>query len=124
MNLFSFSPPTCHHHQPHFSYLRACTLTVCAADHDVTVSSSVFTPDDLTIELGDSVTWTNVSGFHNVSADDASFRSGDPANPPWTFQFTFNNPGDFGYFCEIHGSTSSGMRGNITVEESHFLRWL
>ncbi len=100
--------------------LSILTWPALAGDHDVTLTNTVFTPDDITVNLGDTVVWTNTEGFHNVSADDASFRSGDPANPPWVFEFTFNTPGDFGYFCEIHGSTSGGMRGNVTVVDPVF----
>ena len=37
-----------------------------AADETVAVSNNAFTPDAVTIRVGDTVTWTNTSGTHNV----------------------------------------------------------
>ena len=53
----------------------------------VTVSNFQFTPRELTVHPGDTVTWVNQGGFHNVTADDGSFRcaegcvgtAGDPS---------------------------------------------
>ena len=40
----------------------------------VTVSDFTFTPAELRIRAGQRVTWRNAGGFHNVEADDGSFR--------------------------------------------------
>jgi plastocyanin len=77
--------------------------------------SNSFTPKFPTIDVGDTVRWTNMGGFHNVSADDGTFRNGDPSNTQWTFERTFNSPGTVGYHCEAHGSPGGGMFGTITV---------
>ena len=99
-----------------------------SAPHTVTVSNFMFTPASLTINAGDTVTFTNAGGFHNVRADDNSFRcakgcdgdgnggNGNPSNPPWSFTKTFNTPGTIKYFCEQHGLPGGGgMAGNIIV---------
>ena len=97
-----------------------------AGDHQVMVENFTFTPSELTIMVGDSVTWTNVEGFHNVSADDGSFRcangcdgdggNGDAASAPWSFTLTFDTPEMIAYFCEIHGGAGgAGMSGTVTV---------
>jgi plastocyanin len=94
--------------------------------HVVTVSSFTFTPSSLTIAPGDIVQWTNSGGFHNVSADDSSFRcangcdqtggDGDASGAAWTASFAFNTTGTFPYHCEIHGASGGvGMSGSITV---------
>jgi plastocyanin len=87
----------------------------CAATFNVTVGSGgalAFTPSTLTIHVGDTVTWTNTGeGFHNVAANDASFRNGGASSSAWTFSHTFTSAGTVGYHCEIHG----GMTGSITV---------
>lgn len=100
------------------------------ANHTVTVDDDFFSPADLTIEAGDSVTWTNQgNNTHNVVADDGSFRcaqgcddmggNGNPSAAAWSFTLTFNDPGMIPYFCEVHGAAGGiGMAGTITVEES------
>ena len=81
----------------------------------------------LTIQVGDTVTWTNGGGRHNVSADDSSFRcangcdgeggDGTASTASWSFSITFNDPETVRYFCEIHGGPGgAGMSGVITVE--------
>ena len=84
--------------------------------HFVTVENFTFTPDEITILVGDTVQWDNIEGFHSVLADDSSFTSGPPASAPWTFSHTFNSPGTFAYYCEVHGGPGgTGMSGVITV---------
>jgi plastocyanin len=85
-----------------------------AADHPVSVSSDRYTPATVTVSQGDSVTWRNTGGFHNVRFDDDSFRQ-----PPtvqsnaWTVSRSFDSPGTFGYYCEAHQSV--GMSGTVVV---------
>ena len=99
-----------------------------SAVHNVTISSNSFSPSVLNIEAGDTVIFTNTSGFHNVKADDGSFRCstdcevtpGDSAGAPsadaFVAEITFNSVGSFNYFCEIHGGVGgSGMSGVINV---------
>jgi plastocyanin len=84
-----------------------------AANVDVNVSGFTFSPSTVTIHPGDTVTWHNPSSaFHNVTADDGSFSSGDPTSK-WTFSHTFDSEGSFSYFCELHRSL--GMVGLVVV---------
>ncbi|MCH9650567.1 MAG: hypothetical protein K0U98_20195 [Deltaproteobacteria bacterium] len=96
-----------------------------AANFDVVATNSlVFSPANLTIQVGDTVTWTNGGGFHNVEANDGSFRcangcdgdggDGAPASNSWSFTLTFDTAGVFDYFCAVH--VGVGMTGRITVE--------
>lgn len=76
---------------------------------------------DLTINTGDTVRWTWVSGFHNVvsglpSDSDAGdlFSSGAPTGTVGTmFEYTFNDVGLFNYHCQIHATL--GMMSQVTV---------
>jgi plastocyanin len=85
-----------------------------------------FSPDDVTINVGDTVTFSNLGGIavaHNVVADDNSFRcangcdatggNGTPASNEWTSTVTFTKAGVVTYHCGNHGSM--GMTGKITV---------
>jgi len=85
--------------------------------HVVVLTNNIFTPDMLTITVGDTVRWINEQGFHNVVADDNSFTSGPPASASWAYDFVFTTAGVNPYYCEVHGGPGgSGMSGVITVE--------
>lgn len=89
--------------------VQATTFTVTAN------ANLTFTPSTLTINSGDTVTFKNTGGNHNVVADDNSFTNGAPSTANWSFSHTFNSAGTIGYFCSIHGGPGSGMHGTITV---------
>jgi plastocyanin len=76
-----------------------------------------FEPANVTITAGTTVTWTWVSGFHDVTATgNPGFPgSGAPVSPPKSFSQTFTTPGTYLYFCSVHGSPAGGMRGTIEV---------
>jgi plastocyanin len=100
---------------------QAATVVVHVGGADL-----AFHPDTVTINPGDTVTWTNDGGFHNVLANDGSFRcsqgcdgaGGDPSGASWSFSRTFNQPGTVGYHCEEHGTPTAGMRGTVIVQGS------
>jgi plastocyanin len=78
----------------------------------LTVENFNFTPADITVAAGTTITWTNNDDVeHTVTASDNSFGSkaletGD------TFSFTFSKPGTYTYFCAIHPF----MTGRVTVQ--------
>ena len=88
--------------------------------------TNMFSPGDLTVQVGDVVIFENAGGSHNVAADDGSFRcaqgcdagggNGDPSGAEWRARVTFTAPGTFGYHCEVHASM--GMRGTVRVQGS------
>jgi plastocyanin len=91
------------------------------APFKVTISGGAtsFSPSTITIDAGQAVCWNWSTGgiSHNVKADDDSFSSGSPASSG-TFQRTFNTPGTYGYFCQVHGALNGGMRGTVVVRET------
>jgi amicyanin len=69
--------------------------------------SFAFSPTTLTIKVGSTVTWTNMTPApHTVTSDDGkSFDSGisTPIAPSGgTYSFTFKQAGTFSYHCQIH----------------------
>jgi plastocyanin len=86
------------------------------ADHFmVTVQNFAFHPAEMTIFTGDSVGWRNHDGFHSTTSDDGLWDFG-AANAPWGFASTFTAPGDYMYYCKIHGAAGGvGMSGVIHV---------
>jgi plastocyanin len=94
---------------------------VLAADQAVTATpSNTFSPSTVTISPGDTVTWQNGGGDHNVKFDDGTYEM--PASPQttaWTVSRTFNQEGTFRYYCEEHGGPNgSGMSGTVIVSSS------
>ncbi len=73
---------------------------------------------DLTINSGDTVTWTWTNPNHtveNISGRSVeTFNSGFLASTGSTFSHTFTVVGANDYFCSVHGEGS--MSGTITVE--------
>ena len=86
-----------------------------------------FSPQSVNIDPGDTVTFLNFGGVHNVVADDGSFRcahgcdndghggNGGATGQPWLVSINFPNAGTVGYFCETHGAPGVGMFGTINV---------
>jgi plastocyanin len=91
-----------------------------AATQTVVATDKVFTPADVTVAPGDTVTWSNGGGEHNVHFDDNSFDM--PALPDptsWSVSRTFDTVGVFRYYCELHGGPNGiDMSGAVYVKQS------
>jgi plastocyanin len=86
-----------------------------AAEHQVSVSSNVFTPADLTVAVGDTVRWMNTEGSHNVKFYDGFEDPPMVSSSLWTTTRAFSIAGEFGYYCELHGPPNGDMTGIIRV---------
>jgi plastocyanin len=77
----------------------------------VTIENFAFTPANITVAVGTTVTWTNRDEEpHNVVANDGSFHS-PGLGTQGTYSYTFRNAGTFDYVCSIHPS----MHGSVVV---------
>jgi LPXTG-motif cell wall-anchored protein len=88
-----------------------------AETKNVAVKDFVFEPKSITINVGDTITWTNEGPApHTVSADEAEgFESGN-LDKGATFSEIFDEVGTFAYYCKYHGSKGgTGMAGSIVV---------
>ncbi|HYF62027.1 MAG TPA: plastocyanin/azurin family copper-binding protein, partial [Herpetosiphonaceae bacterium] len=89
-----------------------------AFSNGVSIVDFAFSPQNLTVTIGTSVTWTNNGATaHTTTSDTAGWDSGS-LGAGQTFNHTFAAAGTFPYHCTIH----SGMTGTITVigaEEKH-----
>jgi plastocyanin len=90
------------------------TLATAAASGAVTIADFQFTPTQITINEGDTVTWTNSGpSAHSATAPDGSFDTGIfPAGQ--SRSHTFNDAGTFSYICTPHPN----MHGTIVVQAS------
>src|SRR6185503_10291584 len=68
---------------------------------DVSITSFAFTPPNLTINVGDTVRWTDNGGTHTTTSDTGVWNSGS-LSPGQMFSFTFNTTGTFPYHCAFH----------------------
>ena len=90
------------------------TTARAAANVTITARDFFFNPSSVTIQVGDTVTWTNEQGFHNVLLGDSRLNQpGFPQDPSWNPppQQTFNEPGSYTFVCEVH----PGMSGTVNV---------
>ncbi len=95
-------------------------LCAMAATHEVMVLDPFsFSPNNLTIEVGDTVRWVNAAGGnrHDVTADDFSFQS--VTSSGFTFEMTFNSIAEILYHCTVHSRPASSggtlQNGRINV---------
>ncbi len=82
------------------------------SDGSVRIDSFAFTPAEISVPVGATLTWSNVQGGvpHTSSSVDSVWDSGILSTND-SFSFTFNQVGDFAYQCDIHPS----MHGIVHV---------
>jgi plastocyanin len=96
-------------------------MLATAETHDVSVVDNRFSPNDITIKVGDTVRWTNASGgaSHDVTSDDGKFSPSVTASS-FTFSRTFNSVDEILYHCTVHSSPGQNrntrMNGRVIVE--------
>lgn len=83
-----------------------------AADAMIVMKNFDFSPMDVTVSAGSTVTWRNMDGEpHTVASADGLFRS--PAlDQDDSYSFKFDKPGVYKYICSIHPK----MRATVTVK--------
>jgi plastocyanin len=83
-----------------------------AAPAKVTIDNFSFAPAELTVVVGQPVTWVNRDDVpHTIVATNRGFSS--PAlDTDQTYAHAFTSPGTYAYFCGIHPH----MTGRITVK--------
>jgi len=118
----------------HFQGLALCALAGWAIAHplsgqaatttNVAVSDGAdkdaFTPNAVTINVGDRVNWIWGGSHPHTSTSQASppvWNSGTLVNPA-SFGFTFTTAGSYPYVCVIHGFTGSVKVGAVSPPPS------
>ncbi len=83
-----------------------------ATTKNVDITAAGFTPKTVTVEFGDTVTWTNKdSGTHQVLADQLAFPTSPVLSQNQTYAYTFMKSGNFGYRDALH----TNRRGTVVV---------
>lgn len=79
----------------------------------VTMKDIAFAPAQVTVKVGDTVTWRNEdSAPHNVVAEQGADFKSDTFEKGGSYRFTARKAGTIDYVCTLH----PGMEGEITVE--------
>ena len=97
----------------------------------VEAGNMYFSPQDLVIDVGDTVEWINVGGTHDVDGTTnnitgepwdnpedfylSTISVGNGADPVSMGSVTFNTPGFYNYDCGIGSHAENGMVGTIIV---------
>lgn len=90
------------------------------ADNEVMMINQSFTPENLEVEVGTTVTWINDSNeIHTVTSGtngnhDGIFNSGE-VQPDEEYSYTFDETGTYDYYCIPH--LNVGMTGTVTVTD-------
>ena len=89
--------------------LLAGSATVLAADQTVDISGFAFSPRELTVSVGDTVTWANADAQgHTATADDGAFDTGTIAGNA-AKAVTLTSAGTFAYHCRIHPTMTATL---------------
>jgi plastocyanin len=84
-----------------------------AAASAVSIDTFTFSPAELTVKVGDTVTWTNRDDIpHGIASGNDAFRRSKALDTDDKFAFTFTAPGSYKYFCYVHPY----MTGTIVVQ--------
>jgi plastocyanin len=89
-------------------------------DGEIWAKDLAFQPAERTIHTGATVTWVNQDGVeHNIAMSEiptgATASGGPLAANGGTLTLTPTIAGAYKYYCTIHGTPTSGMRGVLTV---------
>lgn len=104
-------------------------LSSRATTYEIDLTGATFEPDQLSIEIGDTVTWHNISGLEHTSTSDDEFWDSDVLEPGDSYSYTFTDMGphinsddegttygEFDFYCQFHGGAGlHGMSGSIFV---------
>ena len=100
------------------------TSTGATGTATIQVANNEFLPDNVALRAGGTVSfvWLPNASQHNVRpiAPNAIPTSENPPPPglhnaPYSFDTHFTLTGSYQFFCEAHGTPTSGMRGTVTV---------
>ncbi len=103
-----------------FLFVSIVATGIAQVSHTVFVENYMFTPDTLTINVGDTVVWKNVQGTHNVNGTQGTFPNnpasfGNSVGSGWTYSFVFTVAGTYNYQCDPHAAS---MKGVVIVQSS------
>jgi plastocyanin len=83
---------------------------------DITVGDNAFSPSAISVPPGTAITWEWAGNSpHNVTWVGPGAPAASPTQTIGTYERAFPAPGIYDYYCSIHGTSTSGMRGSVAV---------
>jgi len=93
--------------------------------HVVSSGNFFYNPSSLTINVGDTVRWTNAGGFHDVNATTNTITGQSFGNPEsfastatsnnFLYEHVFTIAGTYNYDCSVGQHAANGMVGTVIV---------
>ena len=86
---------------------------------DVKALDNTFIEDQVEVAVGTEVVWTNGGrNDHDIVpvVEDAGWGVGiEDFHPGDSYAYRFTEPGEYAYYCTIHGTAEVGMTGTVVV---------
>lgn len=75
-----------------------------AASHTVQIENYAYSPSSITVNVGDTITWTNDdTAPHTVTTSSGPQSLSSPyLSKGQSWSFTFTEPGTYSYYCAVH----------------------
>jgi len=96
--------------------MTAANLNTISTDNTVVINNFAFSPQQITVRTGTTVTWINQDSVtHQPVADSAALigMGSAPLNTGDSYSYTFTQTGTWNYHCNIHPE----MTGTVVVTE-------
>jgi plastocyanin len=95
-------------------------VKIDGSEADVTVLDNTFNDENIEVAPGTKVVWTN-DGRQNhdiVPVDDSVEFGVEPGDfePETVYEYVFDKPGTYRYYCSLHGTEDAGMIGAVVVK--------
>lgn len=85
-------------------------VTQGASQQPIQIRGFTFTPGNLQVPVGATVTWTNYdSAPHSATADDGTWDTGT-LKKDQRASVTFDTPGDYSYYCTVHPNMKARLQ--------------
>lgn len=98
----------------------SATATVAGVFAQVEVRNNTFTPGSVTINTGGTVLWVWPQGAlqHNITPAPPGTKPSSTTvrDGPTSYEEVFNQAGTYRYFCQVHGTATTGMTGQVVVQ--------
>ncbi len=106
--------------------LLSCIFSLSATQAAITivnVANNQFNPVNPTVNVGDTIRYNFISGFHDaistgsvIPVGAALIFSGAPSSTPRIYDYKVTVAGTYNYYCSIHGNSSgSGMAASFVA---------
>src|ERR1700745_11454 len=93
--------------------LLSCSPQAFGTSANISIINFAFTPNDVSINVNDSITWTWVGSPHTTTSDTGLWDSG-VFGAGHTFTRAFTSAGSFPFHCTVHPF----MTGTINVQSA------